>query len=77
MPALKCPRCGFCELHAIDVENTQQQKQVTTEKTRGEAKSDLKQPHRQELGCQRCGWSPSKVAERDLALVSSAGKPEK
>lgn len=61
MPALKCPRCGFSDLQAIDVETVQQD---------AAAKSGMKRVHLQELGCKRCGWSPSGASEKELVLAS-------
>jgi len=69
MPALKCPHCGFCDLQVIDLEPGQPD--------RG-ASSSSRQTNNRELGCTRCGWSPSRVAnaaeERDLALSGKPGK---
>jgi len=61
MPALKCPRCGYSDLHAIDIE---------TIDSNFNAKNGIRRTHRQELGCKRCGWSPSKAIEPDLVLAS-------
>ena len=64
MPALRCPRCGYSDLHAIDVEMVQPELG---------AKSGTRRTHQQELGCKRCGWSPSKAAE-PAQVLSAAPK---
>jgi hypothetical protein len=61
MPALRCPDCGYSDLHAVDVELIQPD---------SNAKSGMRRSHQQELGCKRCGWSPSKAAVPELVLAS-------
>ena len=62
MPSLKCPQCGQADLHAIDVESLQPEIG---------SKGGVKRSHARELGCKRCGWSPSKAHEPDLVLAST------
>ena len=62
MPALKCPHCGYSDLHAIDIE---------TLDADFNGKNGLRRTHRQELGCKRCGWSPSKALKPELVLATT------
>jgi hypothetical protein len=62
MPALRCPRCGYSDLHAVDVELVHPD--LFSE-------SGFRRTHRQELGCKRCDWSPSKAAEPAKVLVTT------
>jgi hypothetical protein len=59
MPALRCPSCGYSDLHAVDVELI---------KLNAKALDSLEREHQQELACKRCGWTPSKQAHPN-ALV--------
>jgi hypothetical protein len=59
MPALKCPHCGFSDLHAVDVE---------TVRVEPSSPNGLKRSHQHELACKKCGWTPSASLKPDQVL---------
>jgi len=59
MPALKCPECGYSDLHAVEVE---------TINTDLKAPGRFRREHQQELACKRCGWTPTLNQEPEAVL---------
>jgi predicted nucleic-acid-binding Zn-ribbon protein len=59
MPALKCPSCGYSDLHAVDVE---------TIELDSNAPGSFRREHQQELACKRCGWTPTLAHEPQVVL---------
>ena len=60
MTALKCPHCGYSDLHAVNVKT----KEPVCRS--GAINDHIEQQN--ELGCKRCGWTPAKDSPRHEVL---------